>query len=460
MEEVVTKEVMENILREILMINPKKESVRSLVIYNTTISHIVAFNYTVFDFNQNLISTLKNKNILNCKPNIEITYLNKKIYSKKFIDKFPILNIKFNLNLINFIRDFKTESQSEIKLCRFILENISLFSKDIKVSICFDHFGIASARFDFNIKDKVGNNKLFIDIINRSLDLTDQIIFYELKKELRSFLEMDIPDELEHDTYPVITTLDSDIDIEKCNKEISGIITLNSSYDNFNENTIIEKTKNKISLYKHTAIIVGHAATLMIFNNPDRFTKNPENYINERINAIEMFHRQKNLIKKLDNDIDELMTELETYSSSNSNDINKLENYMKKIKETQINVQSKLEIYRNTRISITTSFVALFEILNNVFNLNRHYEFVLQKLDVCDSIYQGFYNQRNNQLILGIQWFVVLLGAASIVLIMVGEILFGNDSAYKIFSLLLIILLVVIFSKYIKIFITKVLESI
>jgi hypothetical protein len=89
----------------------------------------------------------------------------------------------------------------------------------------------------------------------------------------------------------------------------------------------------------------------------------------------------------------------------------------------------------------------LFDTLNKVFQLDKYYRFVQEKLNTCNNIYQGLYSEQRNDLMENIQWVVLILGVASIVLIVIGEILFGEDNTYKIIILLLILLITMILFK-------------
>ena len=62
-----------------------------------------------------------------------------------------------------------------------------------------------------------------------------------------------------------------------------------------------------------------------------------------------------------------------------------LKSEIKKILKMQITIQSELEVYRNTIISITHSYS--MDTLNEVFKTNNEYKFIQEKLETCKSIY-------------------------------------------------------------------------
>lgn len=411
---------------------------------NTKIIHIVAFEHLKFKFNPEIINSLQTHTILNVFPlSVERVTLNKDIYSKIFVERYPkILNLIFEINLFDFIRNYnnKEKLDSHLKIFNWILENSSINNK-VKIKICFDQIGVNSIRFDFKINKSLETKKL-IKIANDTGKFVDEILFCEVKKNITELTKTKVNENSilkVHDTYTVIYSTDSNIDLNNDKKEIAGIISLNDYYSDFNDENVEKKTENEFSLYEGTLIAAGHSATLMIFNNPERFTNNPNNYINERISALEMYHRQKYLLKKLDVDLDNLIREFE--ENNDFNEISLLKEKMNKIKKTQIDIQSKLEIYRNTRTSITSSFILFFDILNNTFSLDKHYKFLLEKLDACDKIYQGLYDHTRTEFMEDIQFIVAILGVLSLIILMIDV---GIDPDGLIQTILVLVFVIVV----------------
>lgn len=386
---------------------------------DVVITHVVAFECPKFEFEEK-IDLLRKISFYDVIPSsVEQKHLNNKIFSEIFVERYPkILNVILEINFWNLINQIKiTEKISKLKLINKVLNiNEDFLSRDIRIKISFDQIGISSVRFDFKINNQINTSHL-IKNANDTSCLVDEILFPELENKFFEILEVNQKDILKvHDTYTIITTTQSNINLTN-NKEISGIITLTEKYDYFSKDMVKSKLENQFSIYQDTLINIGYTATLMVFKNPDYFTENPEKYINERINALEMYHRQKYLLKKLDIELDVLIRDLE--KNFDDLDINNLKYKMDRIKKTQIDIQSKLEIYRNTRSLTTASFVIFFDIYNNVFHLDKHYKFVLEKLDACDNVYQGLHNQIRNELMEDIQVIVAILGILSLILLFI-----------------------------------------
>lgn len=394
---------------------------------NLKISNIVAFDHDKFEFTPENIDALRNSIIFKFNTlsvSVEKKRLIKRIYSEMFVERYPeILNILLKIDLVGYINEIKSIPNHKLEEFKFLLDFISescgnSLSRDVEIKICFDKLGISSARFDFLINQPLETHEL-IDTAYNTASFVDNLLFPELNSLINLIPNLTDEKILKvHDTYPVICSknFNSNLSIDK--KEIAGIISLNKHYLHFNDEIVKKEMENSFYLYEGALIVFGFSATFMLFQDPERFTKNPDSYIDDRIIALEMYHRQKNLLKKIDTCLDDLIRDLERDST-----VNNLKNQMDIIKKTQIEIQSKLEIYRNTRISVKESFITFFDLLNEVFYLDKHYKFVLEKLDACDEIYQGLYNNARNELMEDIQLIVAILGILSLVILFIDVII-------------------------------------
>jgi hypothetical protein len=157
------------------------------------------------------------------------------------------------------------------------------------------------------------------------------------------------------------------------------------------------------------------------------------------------------LLKKLDVKLDKIIKKYDTEGIGNVNSV------MDEIKDTQIDIQSSLEFYRNTKIYGVDFFITLFETLNAVFRLDKYYNSVLDKLNACESLYRGLYEERGNKLKENIQWIVVLIWLTSILiqlLLMVYGPTYGPDQTKIIFIIVVLVLssgfILIIFRNIIK----------
>lgn len=439
--------------------------------FNGKISHIVSFDHLKFDFNEENKKLLKNTIIKNVSiSSVEPVDLNIDFYSEDFVAKYPQIwkvvlkmDIKyidvckkeleeFREKLENHGKKLEALKQFKLNLCELNLEhcNKKSLSQEVQIEFCFDEIGISSVRFDFEIINSVKTSNL-IDLTNDTGNLVDEVIFKKLKDDLIQSLPKinnNVTLYKSYDTYPIIISTDTNIDIKNNKYEIAGISTLNSLFASFDKETIAMKIKNKFSYYENTLILVGHSATLMLFQNPEITSDTLENYIEERINAIELYRRQKVLLNKIDFSLDNLIEELGKKNSQKT-DIKTLKEKMGKVKDTQLDIESKLEIYRNTRTSITASLIMFFDILNETFRLDNHYKFVREKLNTCDNVYQGLYNQLRNELMESIQFIVVILGILSLILVIIDMVL-GENGEVKLIVILIFILIILTFKTNIK----------
>lgn len=400
---------------------------------NLKISNIVAFE-PCFKFSPENIDALRNSLIFKFNTvsvSFKETKLCKRIYSEMFVGRYPkTLDILLKINIAEYIDEIKSFSNPKLEKETYNFLNLisesfknNYLSQYVELKICFDKMGISSARFDFLVNQSLEANEL-IDTAHNTASFIDIILFPELNNLMRS-----IPDVIEkitlkvHDTYTVISSKSYNFEDRK---EIAGIISLNKHYLHFNDEIVKKQMENSFYLYEGALIVFGFSATLMLFQKPERFTETPDEYIDDRILALEMYHRQKNLLKTIDISLDNTIRKLESNLrklESTPHNLNSLKDQMAIIKKPQIDIQSKLEIYRNTRISTKESFITFFDILNNAFYLDRHYKFVLEKLDACDEIYQEIYADARNELMEDIQVIVAILGILSLVILFIDVII-------------------------------------
>lgn len=396
--------------------------------FNAKFSHIVAFDHFKFEFNPENIKALKSSTIYNKIPSVKCKKLNDKIYSKKFVEKYPeLLNVSLKINVQDYITQINEKGESLfLEECADVFELCEdSLSPNVLITICFDLIGVSSARFDFEITKPLKTTAL-INYANITACFVDTALFSEIKNLMiliPKVVNKEIKNDV-HDTYSVIYSTDSDIDLAACRDEISGIVSLNDAYIHFSKDMVKKKMKNAFSHYENTLIITGYSATFMMFKDLKRLTKKPKRYINELITAVEMYHRQRYLLKTLDIYLDKLIRDLKENKGKFDN--NSLKSKMNEIKKTQIDIQSKLEIYRNTRLSIKASYIMFFDVLNEIFHLDKHYKFVLEKLDVNKSIYESLNEERRNTWMENIQVIIIILGIAT-VFATFSPLIFGAD---------------------------------
>jgi hypothetical protein len=161
-----------------------------------------------------------------------------------------------------------------------------------------------------------------------------------------------------------------------------------------------------------------------------------------------MYLRQTNLLKKMDIKLDRQIRKLE--NNTVNQDLKNILKHMDDIKKIQIDIQSKLEIYRNTQTLIIASFVTFFDILNKVFRLDKHYLFVSEKLKACDNISQLLYNQIHNEYMKNIQVIVIVLGVISTLILLFNENELNNYR--KVFLIFFVVIYWVILEKNLNVF--------
>lgn len=405
---------------------------------NVRISFIVAFDYFKFKFNEKNIDLLKEKlrsfNLNSSPPKYG---LNEKVYSEIMVKKYSksILQFKTKGDLNEIIGNVK-RSKSILKV-RYYL------SPKINIDLCFNKNGMSTARFDFKIDKAVVLTKL-IEIINKVNDFVSKNLFKEIKTILTSFLNTNENFLSEfHEIYPIITFINSNI---PSNREILGIISKYEKISNFSENFIKEKMKyNRLSIFEGAFIVVGYIATFMLFQDPERFAKDPDKYINDRIDVIEMYHSQKYLLTRKDHDLDKCIEDIKNFNTKN---IVTLKKKMDKITNIQLDIQSELDLYRNTRAYALETVMMLSDQLNKVFYLDKQYKSILEKLNACDKIYQELYNELSNKKMGDLQIIVIVLGGLSVILMSID--IMQSTSLIQLIPIVITFLLIVFILKKIE----------
>lgn len=363
----------------------------------------MAFDAVLQDFT---VQTLYYNLLLTEFPNEKLPYfkpLSEDIYDLEFV-------WSNSTNILTFDYEIKI---SEIQKSAFDMNDYDLFSSSfndiIKVNITFDNCGIGSVRFDFDVIKGVKTDDL-IKLIDKSCTLVDSYLFVKIKKNLA---KTDIETELlkDHMVYSVVSSvIESPVSYPK--EEIFGIAWKYSDYKSANDQIVDKIISDDVSLQKNDTLIVTKQSTFMIFEDVGK------DYVESRLIAIEMFWRQKLLLKKLDYKIIKLFKCINDKKTKEN-----LELLIEKIKLSQISMHSDLEAYRNSILSVTDSFSMLFRKLNEVFELDTHFNFVQSKLNACDNIYEGLHDEKRNKLMENIQWIVIGVGLANIITIVLLELI-------------------------------------
>lgn len=272
------------------------------------------------------------------------------------------------------------------------------------------------------------------------------MVFHFLKQDLEnnniikeSFLS-------EQMTYSVVSSTDAYFNLYQKKKEILGISWKNTNYRSIDKSLLKEITKNNIPVYDGDVLAVTTQAVLMVLLDvKDEYY---DVYVNERINAIEIFWRQKFLLKRMHFELDCLINDVKRKKKKEG-----LKSTMEYIQDIQISIQSELEIYRNTIISATHSYSMLFETLNKVFQLNKHYKFVQEKLKTCKSIYEGLNDEEYNRLMERIQWTIIIIGIATVLLTFLVDVVYGPTIGpnQQINISIILIIFILIFMIFLKI---------
>lgn len=345
-----------------------------------------------------------------------------------------VLFVTLNINVLEIILKVNGITWNDYGLYK------PFYSDLVDVTISFDNCGIGSARFDFYIENSIGVDELIEELII-TCKLADEILFQYLKDDIikNTKIHEDILEK--HMVYSIISSNSPNNctrNLCMTPKELFGISWKYPDYNYANENMVQKVIRNNIPIQEDDILTVTTQSTLMIFNDVDDY------YINERILAIEMFWIQKHLLKKIDFQIGRIFDDI-------NKDILKgdLKTAIKRIRDTKIRMQSDLDVYRNTIISVTHSFSLLFETLNNVFILDKHYNFVQEKMNSCEEIYSGLYSEEQNSLTENIQWIVIIIGSFTFILTLVVDIIYNNLSfkqslnALTIISLISLLLIII-----------------
>ncbi|MGB9978026.1 hypothetical protein [Methanobacterium sp.] len=402
---------------------------------NINITQIVAFD-SKYDFNLDL-EELKEKiketryfseSFIDYRPLSENIYDSE--YANTNSEKVLVIETKIKLAVILFYseeilnREIKKNPEKEevfrdiFDSCKKIKE---FYIDPIQIILSFDSCGVHSIRADFNL-NPIKTPEL-INMVKATCSLIDDFFFNCLKEDLQKnkIIEKDML--IEPMTYSVISCTDADINPFLIKKEILGISWKTTDYEEIDKRIFKDITNNDIAIYEGDILTVTTQATFMVFF--DVADKYYDVYVNERINAIEIFWRQKFLLKKMHFQLDTLIKDVDILRKSN------IESAIKSIEFIQIAIQSELEAYRNTIISVTHSYSMLFETLNKVLKINKHYDFVQEKLETCKSIYDGLNEDRRNNLMENIQWIVVVIGIATVLLPLLTDVIYGPDLGPK-----------------------------
>ena len=412
----------------------------SLLFTNLRLSYIITVDLGSFCFEKK-INFLKDFIIFGDEPTLKYRKLSDRVYDHEFIRlSSAIPTLILNIDDISQFFENYIKDNVETKFHPFYKS----FYK-INIFLSFDQNGILSIRFDFysNPEDKIKTPEL-IKITDETCTLVDEILFPKyMKKKLETIINFPESVILKiHETHPIISSINVDMVNKKYEKhEISGIIWKDLDYEHFDNETIKKISKNEIGLYKKDVIALSAPASLLICEGEELTLE--DDYLEERINAIEIFCRQQHLLKKLDVKLDNLIDKYNVETISN------LKSVIEEIRRTKVNVNSSLEFYRNTKIYGINSFIMLFDTLSEVFGLNKHYNSVQDKLKVCDELYRGLHEERRNKLTENIQWLVVILGSASLLIATLS--LFTMPNWDIILGYVILILIIIIIAKFSKI---------
>lgn len=403
---------------------------------NLRLSYIVAFDLGLSDDTEIDYQLIKENKFFGEYPSFELKSLNDDVYQKEFIRITPKIPT-FDLEIVELKEFYKFIKEifkdNELTYVSTIIDNIN----KINISFCFDQCQISSAKFDFcfNFKYPI-NTPNTIKLLNNFMIFVDKILFPKyLKIQLETLLGISNDDKStlkEHLTYPIVCSTEIDSSRAEYDKyEIFGILWIDDSYSSVSKRTVHQVIKNNIAIDKGDILIIAIPASLMIFKDTDI----DQEFVNEYVNAIEIFCRQQHLLKKLDIKLDLLIRK---YNKKTEN----LKTVIEEIIVTQTEIQSSLEFFRNTKISSTYSFKILFDTLNDVFQLDKYYKIVNQKLVVSENLYRSLREERRNKLTENIQWILVLLGISAL-FVAIFTLIDSSFLAIIIFLILIVILLII-----------------
>lgn len=412
----------------------------------TKLTQIVAFNSKFFsdEFESTDLEGFKEKleetKYFN-ESNPEFKSFNKYIYDLEYAER----NLKKTIAIESTIDDiFKiaTESKGILDSKKDNFDSSKLIfekycNNQIQVIVSFDSCGIHSIRFDFEVKS-IETPEL-IEVLDFTCYLIIDYFFFCLKKDLEDneILEKGCLDCLSKPMlYSVISSTEATFNPYTRDRDILGIAWKFRDYKIIKDNILTKILENDVAIREGHILTVTPQAVLMFFSG---FKSESYDYVAERINAIEIFWRQKFLLKKMHFNLNDFITNYKTNKREKG-----LKNTISGLEEMQITIQSELEVYRNTIISVTDSFSMLFETLNNVFKTKNQYYYVQEKLETIKSIYEGLNEERRNNLMENIQWIIVFIGLLTIFLQPVIALYdyIGSDQAINLSIIMLYVLLI------------------
>lgn len=292
-------------------------------------------------------------------------------------------------------------------------EKIKKYCKDeVKVGLTLDKTGIHTIRFEFILyENKQINTPDLIKIAENTCCICDEDLFQELEKDLINLLRKIGEKQnsskifsLEHATYTITTSTNTNLFAKNNKSEIAGIAMRNENFEDLSQEIVSKILSNNVSLYKDECLIVTSMGIFIVLDNIDL----DDDYITDRIFAIEMFYRQ-NLILKKDNLL------LEGLIKDITPMLKKIQESLIEIQDIQIEVQTELSIYENIMVSVTDSYNMLFGKLNHVLQMDIYYDIIKSKIETSKSIYESLNDNRRNELMKNIQYILIFLGALTII---------------------------------------------
>lgn len=408
------------------------------------------FNKDKFDYEDKCI---KDKFIYGTYPHFK--KLNKEIYDSEFanFNYGNTLSVNVAINLLKFLnlKFLKNSEYLEKKDMENYL-NIFDFCDDIVfIDVNFDKSKIGTMKFTFSILKECSTEDL-IHLFDYTSELIDKYFFNILKSDL---FEVGIESELltKHTIYSVIISnnisKDED-DKEKRKRELFGIAFDHPNYKII-DSTLINKAMKNVPVFKEDDLVITTVSTFILFP-----TLKYKCNIDMIVEIIELFWRQKCLLRKIDFQMSEDLTKIS--ETSNTEDY---ESKIVKTRDTQRTLNSDLEVYRNNLVYGVQYYTIVFETLNSVFKMDKHYSFVKAKMDACMRIFQQLHdkNQSNQErerknLLYVIQWLVAVLGILTLIsTVIVGiysPLLRDNFENFVIFIVLIIGLAIIGYSFFLR----------
>ncbi len=376
---------------------------------NLKIIHVVAFDVSVPKKEDNSIDKdvlkngLKRSKILK-NINFKVDSLNKEIYDDDFIknNENNFLSLKSKLKLSKHKKNIN-KCISEESRPLDIFKSLFCCDDNVLITVNFDSCGVSSINFVFNISKDVQTRRL-IDILQNTCKLIDKCLFNLFKDDLKELFKKTEGFELseyltEHLTYSIVCGDEiNEIHADNRRRELFGVAWNNRDYMDFDKKIVDKVFNNNMPVCTDDIFLITKQATLIIRQYYD------ENFIE----AIELFWRQKCLIKKVDFQIMKLLRDITYKEEDLKSQINYLTN-------TQREVNLNLEACRNTILSFVDIYALLFEKLNNTFNTSSHYSFVKSKMEDCKQIYQQLYNEKQETLLYTIQKIIITLGVLTLI---------------------------------------------